>query len=276
MGQHPARFGKYPVLRILGHGTTGTVYEVRDTLAGRRLAVKALLPELAQEPEVRERFWREAQAAGTLRHPNIASVYELGEEAGQPWLAMELVAGSDLQAFLHRGPPPVEWTIDLLRQLCEGLSYAHAHGIVHRDLKPSNVRITPAGEVKILDFGLARVPGSSLTKRGVTLGSVLYLAPEQIEGDAVDGRADVFAVGGLGFEMLAGRRPFEAESLPALLARIAEARVDARLLPKTPYSPELEEVVLKALRRAPEDRHSSLDQLRSGLLAAVRAAAARA
>jgi len=275
MSQDPARFGKYPVLRILGHGSFGTVYEASDPSLGRRLAIKALLPELAREPEVRERFRREVEVVGGLHHPNIVRVFDSGEEAGRPWLAMEFVEGSDLAALLHAGPPPVEWAIDILRQLCEGLGYAHRLGVVHRDVKPQNVRLTPAGDVKIVDFGIARVPGSSLTARGVALGSVQYLAPEQIVGGEVDGRADIFAVGVLAFQMLSGHRPFEADTLPATLARIAETQVDGSLLPTTAYSRGLEAVVLKALARDPGARYASFHEMRRALAAVVREAAAR-
>ncbi|MGE0452185.1 MAG: serine/threonine-protein kinase [Vicinamibacteria bacterium] len=275
MSQDPARFGKYPVLRILGHGSSGTVYEASEPSLGRRVAIKALLPELAREPEVRLRFRREVEVVSALHHPNVVRVFDSGEEAGRPWLAMELIEGSDLAALLHAGPPPVEWAIDILRQLCDGLGYAHRLGVVHRDVKPSNVRVTPAGDVKLVDFGIARVPGSSLTARGVALGSVQYLAPEQIVGGEVDARADVFAVGVLAFEMLSGRRPFEADTLPATLARIAETRVDGSLLPLTAYSRSLEAVVLKALARDPEARFASFDGMRTALAEVVKEAAGR-
>ena len=262
--------GKYVVERILGRGATGTVYLARDPGLDRAVAVKVLATSPADAPEGRIRFLREAQAAGSLRHPNIVTVYDAGEDTGQPYLAMEYVEGLDLADILQQPDPhSPEWSLDILRQICEGLAHAHRNGIVHRDVKPGNIRVAPAGEVKIMDFGIARLPASTMTKSGRLLGTVQYMAPEQIEGGPVDHRADIFAVGAIAFELFARRRPFEGDSLTDVMQQIlAGAPVDA--FPITRYSPGLERVVRKALERDREARHQSLEAMRGELEALVR------
>ena len=265
--------GKYVVERVLGRGAMGTVYLARDPGLDRAVAVKTLTIGPGDGAEMRIRFLREAQAAGRLRHPNIVTVYDVGEDAGQPYLAMEYVEGHDLADILQQPDPhPLEWRLDILRQICEGLAHAHRNGIVHRDVKPGNVRVTPADEVKIMDFGLARLPASTMTKSGRLLGTVQYMAPEQIEGTAVDHRADIFSVGALAFEMFARRKPFEGDSLTDVMQQILDgAPVNA--FPQTPYSPGLERVVRKALRRDREERYQSLEAMHGDLGALVRDAA---
>lgn len=266
------KIGKYEVLRLLGSGAMATVYEARDPVVDRRVALKVLAPELAKQSEPRERFLREAKEAGALKHPNIVRVFELAESDGRLYIAMEYVAGSDLERIIQDAPLSVEWKIDLLRQICEGLGHAHAHGIVHRDVKPSNIRVSPTGEVKIMDFGMAHLQSSTLTKRGLVLGSVHYISPEQVEGRAVDARSDIFSVGAIAFELLSGKKPFEAESVTAVMARVAYGSADLNVLPRTPFSPGLEAVVMNALAHRPQDRYQSLSEMRSELLRVVRQA----
>jgi serine/threonine-protein kinase len=261
-----ASIGKYQLLRSVGSGGTGTVYEARDPVIERRIALKLLDPELARQPEPRERFLREAQAAGALQHPNIVKIYDIGATGGQPFIAMEFVDGADLERVMQEMRVSLERKIDLLRQICEGLHHAHARGIVHRDVKPSNIRVTPAGEVKIMDFGIARLQAAThLTRRGLVLGSVHYIAPEQVEGREVDARADVFSVGAIAFELLSGRKPFASDTVSGVMARVAYGSADLDLLPLTVYSPGLEAVVTNALARRPQDRYQSLADMRDDL-----------
>jgi serine/threonine-protein kinase len=261
--------GKYVVERVLGRGATGTVYLARDPGLDRALAVKVLATSVA-DAETRIRFLREAQAAGGLRHPNIVTVYDVGEHAGQPYLAMEYVEGHDLADILQQpGPHSPEWSLDILRQICDGLAHAHRNGVVHRDVKPGNIRVTAADEVKIMDFGLARLPASTMTKSGRLLGTVQYMAPEQIEGSPVDHRADIFAVGAIAFELFARRRPFEGDSLTDVMQQILNG-APVNTFPATPYSPGLERVVGKALERDREARHPSLEAMHAELGALVR------
>jgi tetratricopeptide (TPR) repeat protein/predicted Ser/Thr protein kinase len=268
--------GKYQVHKVLGHGGMGTVYEALDPALQRKLAVKTMIPGLADAPELRLRFLREAQAAGGLRHRNIVTVYDLGEDKGRPYIAMEYIDGTDLEKIIqNKEPLSLEWKLDVLRQVCEGLSYAHRHGIVHRDVKPANIRVTPDGEVKIMDFGIAHLQSSNLTKSGLVLGTVHYMAPEQIDGHKVDHRADVFSVGAIAYELFAYKRPFEAESITGVMYQIMHDRPDAKELPTTPYSPGLEQIILKAMARVVEERYQSLDEMHADLVALVRDTAGR-
>lgn len=266
--------GKYQVERVLGRGSSGTVYLARDAGLDRQLAVKTLTLDPEDDPVLRTRFLREAQAAGGLRHPNLVTVYDVGEDRGQPYIAMEYVEGIDLEQVIQRREPhPIEWTLDVLRQVCEGLAYAHRNGIVHRDVKPPNIRVTLAGEVKIMDFGLARVPSSTVTKSRRLLGTVQYMAPEQVEGASVDHRADIFSVGAIAYEMVAHRKPFQGDSLTAVMFQILHGAPDPQALPATRYSPGLERIILKALTRDREARYQSLDAMHADLVSLVREAA---
>jgi tetratricopeptide (TPR) repeat protein/predicted Ser/Thr protein kinase len=273
--KHPERVGKYEIIRVLGQGGMGTVYEARDSVINRQVAVKMMLQGLAESPDLRERFMREAQAAGGLRHRNIVTVYDFGEDAeNRPYIAMEFIEGTDLERVIqNREPHPVSWKVDVILQICEGLAFAHRAGIVHRDVKPANIRVSPDGEVKIMDFGIARLQSSNLTKSGLVLGSAHYMAPEQINGLRADHRSDLFSVGAIAFELLAGRKPFEADSLTAVLFKVTHERPPAELLPKSEYSPGLEQVILKALATSPDDRYQTLDAMHEDLERVVREAA---
>ncbi len=272
--KHPERVGKYEIIRVLGQGGMGTVYEARDSVINRKVALKMMLQGLAESPDLRERFMREAQAAGGLRHRNIVTVYDFGEDAeNRPYIAMEFIEGTDLERVIqNREPHPISWKVDVILQLCEGLAFAHRAGIVHRDVKPANIRVSPDGEVKVMDFGIARLQSSNLTKSGLVLGSAHYMAPEQINGQRADHRSDLFSVGAIAFELLAGRKPFEADSLTAVLFKVTHERPPAELLPKSEYSPGLEQVILKALATSPDDRYATLDAMHEDLERVVREA----
>ena len=249
----------------------GTVYEALDPVIQRKVALKTMIPGLADAPELRLRFLREAQAAGGLRHRNIVTVYDLGEDKGRPYIAMEYIDGTDLEKIIqNKEPLSLEWKLDVLRQVCEGLGYAHRHGIVHRDIKPANIRVTPDGEVKIMDFGIAHLQSSNLTKSGLVLGTVHYMSPEQIDGAKVDHRADVFSVGAIAYELFAYKRPFEAESITGVMYQIMHDRPDAAVLPSTQYSPGLERIILKAMERQVEERYQSLEEMHNDLVSLVR------
>jgi tRNA A-37 threonylcarbamoyl transferase component Bud32/tetratricopeptide (TPR) repeat protein len=268
--------GKYEVERVLGRGGMGTVYQARDPVIRRTVALKTMTPEIAETPELKARFLREAQAAGGLRHQNIVTVYDLGEDRGQPYIAMEFIEGQDLEKIIQsRQPVSVEWKIDVLRQVCEGLAYAHRAGIVHRDVKPANIRVTSEGEVKIMDFGIAHLQSSKMTKSGLVLGTVHYMAPEQVEGQKIDLRADVFSVGAIAYELLAYRRPFDGDSLTQVMFHIMRAEPDFAALPRTDYSPGLEAIVARALAKPLAERYQSLEEMRDDLERLVRETAAR-
>jgi serine/threonine-protein kinase len=254
----------------------GTVYEALDPFINRKVALKTMIAGLADNAELKARFLREAQSAGGLRHRNIVTVYDLGEDKGQPYIAMEFIDGTDLEKVIqNREPLTVEWKLDILRQVCEGLAYAHKAGIVHRDIKPANVRVTNEGEVKIMDFGIAHLQSSTMTKSGLVLGTVHYMAPEQIEGQKVDHRADVFSVGAIAYELIAYKRPFDGDTITAVMYKIMHDRPDPKVLPDTEYSPRLQEIIMKALARDVRERYPSLDDMRHDLAGMVRATPTR-
>ena len=268
--------GKYQIQRVLGRGGMGTVYEALDPFINRKVALKTMIAGLADNAELKTRFLREAQAAGGLRHRNIVTVYDLGDDKGQPYIAMEFIEGTDLEKVIqNREPLTVEWKLDILRQVCEGLAYAHKAGIVHRDIKPANVRVTNEGEVKIMDFGIAHLQSSTMTKSGLVLGTVHYMAPEQIEGQKVDHRADVFSVGAIAYELIAYKRPFDGDTITAVMYKIMHDRPDPKALPETEYAPRLQEIIMKALARDVRERYASLDDMRHDLAGMVRATPTR-
>jgi eukaryotic-like serine/threonine-protein kinase len=267
-------FGKYQVQRILGRGGMGTVYEALDPHLNRKVALKTMMPGLLGDPGLRARFLREAQAAGALNHRNIVTVYDLGEDRGQPYIAMEFIEGTDLErVIVNREPYPVEWKASVIRQICDGLGHAHRAGIIHRDVKPANIRVTPLGEVKIMDFGIAHLQTPTrLTRGGQVLGTVHYMAPEQIEGGKVDHRADIFAVGAIAYELLTYKRPFDGESLTSVMFKIAHEDADRNAFPRTILSPRLEEIVLKALTRDISERYQNLAEMQADIEALMREA----
>jgi serine/threonine protein kinase len=259
----PSSIGRYRVVRKIGEGGMGTVFEAEDEVLGRRVAIKRLK---AADESGRRRFWREARAAARLAHPNVCPLYEVGEDASGPFLAMELMAGEPLSARLRRAPMDAAEAVALGTGMLAALQAIHAAGLVHRDLKPSNVFLTPHGP-RLLDFGLVhalrrdistteatppREPeldsGRSLTDSQLLIGTPRYMAPEQILGRAVDGRTDLFAAGAVLYEALAGRPAFAGRSAvevfcdtprPAAAARREDARLDAvlrRALARTPPS----------------------------------------
>ena len=220
-GRDRKRIGKYAITGRIGRGGMGMVYRAYDEVLEREVAVKTLTLEGSLDDESRHRFAIEAKAAARLQHPNIITVYELGEDRGLPFIAMELLPGTDLDALMRSGEHlMLQEKLDLVIQVCRGLAYAHDHKINHRDIKPSNVRVLEDGTVKIMDFGIAKLGATSLTKTGMMVGTVHYMSPEQVRGQTLDGRSDLFSVGVILYELLAGRRPFVGEGVTAVLYKI--------------------------------------------------------
>jgi serine/threonine protein kinase len=218
----PERITHYRVLDKLGEGGMGVVYVAQDERLGRRVALKLIRPD-PMDPNAGARLIREAHVAASVSHPSICQVFDLGEWQRQPFLVMELVEGESLAMRLTRGPIPTLQTLRIALSIVEALSAIHAHGIAHRDLKPSNVFLTPTG-IKVLDFGLARPLHSAgdatvtlVTQKGTVVGTPQYAAPEQLSGDDFDARADLFSMGVILFEMLAGKPPFSGATLGALV-----------------------------------------------------------
>ena len=261
-----SRVGHFRLLEPLGAGGMGVVYRAEDTRLGRSVALKLPHPEHRLDPTWKDRFLREARSAASLDHPNLCPIHEVGEmEDGRPFLAMPLYAGETLQARLARdGPLPVSEAVEIARRIADGLAAVHQADIVHRDLKPGNVMLQPDGGVKILDFGLAKARDVSLTGEGTRLGTVAYMAPEQIRGEAVDGRTDHWALGVVLYEMLTGRRPYGGEhdvSIAHAIVHDSPSRPTAlrREIPRP-----LEDLVLALLSKDPASREPAATAIRRG------------
>src|SRR5256885_2060476 len=210
--------GKYQLLDRIGEGAMGEVFRAHDPVLDRQVALKVIQ---AGDDERRQRFRREAQSAARLSHPNIVVVHDFGEDSGRFFMAMELLEGTDLKTAIANGTlGDVNAKLRLMSQVCDAVAFAHARSIVHRDLKPANIFLLANQQVKILDFGLARLAHSDMTGTGTILGTPHYMAPEQIKGQKIDARADVFALGAVFYELLAGRRAFEGDSIHAVLYRV--------------------------------------------------------
>jgi serine/threonine protein kinase len=259
--------GRYQLQDTLGQGGMGVVYRAFDTLLERTVAVKVIGGQLDSNPETRARFMREARSAGQLSHRNIVTIYDLGEEDSHPFLAMEYLQGEDLQQRLSSQiKMSLARKVDLAIDICEGLEYAHAHGVVHRDIKPANIFITSSGQVKILDFGLARLVTSQLTNSNMLMGTLNYMAPEQVRGDRADHRADVFSVGVVLYELLAHKKAFEGDSFASTLYKILEVVPEPLCQVDATVPRELAAIVERALAKPLDERHQSMSTLREELV----------
>lgn len=254
--------GRYQLLEKLGQGGMGVVYRAFDTLLQRVVAIKVISGSLEAGAEQRERFFREARAAGLLSHRNIITIHDLGEHEGRPYLAMEYLEGEDLQ---HRRLRPDRMSlarkVELAIEICEGLEYAHARGVVHRDIKPGNIFITDNGTAKILDFGLARLVTSELTNSQMMMGTINYMAPEQVRGERADQRSDIFSVGVVLYELLSGRKPFDGDSVAATMYKILQELPEPlqNIDPGLPY--ELVAIVERALAKPRDERYQHMAEM---------------
>jgi predicted Ser/Thr protein kinase len=260
MGAEPKTIGRFEIEGVLGRGAMGVVYLARDPVIGRRVALKTLvLPEGAEEAEeFRVRFLREAQAAGILNHPGIVTVYDAGvdEATGLSYIAMEYVEGKSLRELLRQGYPFSYSEIARIgAALALALDYAHSKGVVHRDIKPANILLTDQGQVKITDFGVARLATSNLTTTGQFIGTPNYMSPEQVTGSPVDGRSDLFSLGVVLYELLTGRRPFAGESLTEVSYKIVHEPAQPPSLLRPGLPPAFNPIVLKLLEKDPANRY---------------------
>jgi len=279
------RIGAYEVVSPLGAGGMGEVFRARDTRLNRDVALKVLPDFFANDPERLARFEREAQALAALKHPHIATIHGIEEKDGVRALVLELVPGESLAARIERGPVSVNEAVRIARQVADALETAHEHGVIHRDLKPANIQITPEGDVKVLDFGLAKmgeagttstgasldvtasptmVSPSALTAATVLLGTAGYMAPEQARGKVVDKRADIWAFGVVLYEMLSGERAFPGESVTEVAGAVIHKEVDLAALPDdTP--PHVRLVVTRCLQKDPRQRFRDMGDVRLAL-----------
>jgi serine/threonine protein kinase len=272
------KLGAYEIREAIGAGGMGELYRARDGRLGRDVAIKVLQQELASDPERLRRFGQEARAASALNHPNIITVYDVGEHDGVLFIAMEYVQGKTLREILGEGPLALRKLLELATQIAEGLSKAHAAHIVHRDLKPENVMVTEDGLVKVLDFGLAKLRARSSnvdsqmitverldTHEDVIVGTAAYMSPEQAERRELDGRSDIFSFGSVLYEMITGQKAFRGESTLSTLSKILneDPKAPSQLAPATP--PELEKIVLRCLRKDPARRYQTMADLKVAL-----------
>src|SRR5712672_238347 len=263
------RLGPYEILSSIGAGGMGEVYRARDTRLNRTVAIKVLPPHLADRSELRERFEREARTIASLNHPHICTLHDNGQQDGVDYLVMEYLEGETLAHRLLKGPLPLEQVLRYAIEIADALDKAHRKGVTHRDLKPGNIMLTKTG-TKLLDFGLAKLKqqvapanvqlsqlptaNDPLTAQGTIIGTLQYMAPEQLEGKEADARTDIFAFGAVVYEMATGKRAFEGKSQASLIAAILEREPPAMssLQPMTP--PALDRVVRKCLAKEPEKR----------------------
>ena len=269
------RFARFEVERHLGRGGMGDVYLVRDTVMQRRAALKTIRPNEELTPqeiiEMRQRFYREAQTAGRLTHPNIVTVYDVGEELCMSYIVMEFVEGEPLSRLMKKERLSLPQIKHVTYNAGMGLDYAHANGVFHRDVKPDNIMVTSTGIVKVMDFGIARIVESSLTRTGSVIGTPAYMSPEQVNGQKIDARSDIFSLGVILHELLTGRKPFKGDTVPALMFAIikAEPEPPSTLDPK--IDPAWDPIVRKALAKDRDQRYASARELAE----AVRDAPAR-
>ena len=268
-GDRPTRVGHYAIERTLGQGGMGVVYAARDERLKRTVALK-MMSSLSSDESARARFWREARVAASINHPNVCQIYDIGEDHGELFIAMELLDGEALSERLRKGPLSIADALSIEFEILAALSALHSRGIVHRDLKPSNVFLTPHN-VKLLDFGLARLESSlhttttSLTHRETVLGTPSYMAPEQVTSAAVDSRCDLFAAGAILFELLAGRRAFGGRTTFEILHATLHEQPPA--LTGTPAVTAVDRVIRRALAKRPEERPASADAMAKELRA---------
>ena len=275
MSDLPAQIGRYDVERLLGEGGMGVLYLAADPVLARPVALKLLRVDSA---DLRRRFMREAQSAARIQHPNIVTIYDVGEHDGQLYIAMEYIDGDTLASLIRDDVPfsPIR-KLDVIDDVADGLAFAHQRGIVHRDIKPANLMITRSGLVKVLDFGIARAvqAAHSIEMDGPTLvGTPAYMAPEVLEGSPADARADIYAVGLVTYELLSGRRAFAGATTADVLELVLAARPTPLLDLVPELDPDLAAIVSKAMARRPEDRYQDLQAFRKDLARARRRAMA--
>ncbi|KAF3466403.1 Stk1 family PASTA domain-containing Ser/Thr kinase [Streptomyces sp. Tu 3180] len=276
--EEPRRLGgRYELGPVLGRGGMAEVYHAHDTRLGRQVAVKTLRADLARDPSFQARFRREAQSAASLNHPAIVAVYDTGEDyidgVSIPYIVMEYVDGSTLRELLHSGRKLLpERAMEMTIGILQGLEYAHRNGIVHRDIKPANVMLTRNGQVKVMDFGIARAMGDAgmtMTQTAAVIGTAQYLSPEQAKGEQVDARSDLYSTGCLLYELLTVRPPFVGDSPVAVAYQHVREEPQAPSVFDPEITPEMDAIVLKALVKDPDYRYQSADEMRADIEACL-------
>ena len=256
------KLGRYEVLVELGRGAMGTVFQARDPKIDRTVAIKTIsvkAANAAEEAEYLQRFFREAQAAGKLAHPGIVTVFDVGddEDTKTPYIVMEYIPGATLDAMARLGAVAPTTALELVQQVAEALHYAHAQGIVHRDIKPANVIVTEDGRAKIMDFGVAKLTSTEFTVAGQVLGTPSYMSPEQLTGDALDGRSDLFSLGIVLYLLLTGSKPFTGESVSEITYKVVNKDPAPATQLNSALTAEIDYVLSRALAKSPASRYQS-------------------
>ncbi|MFN7972146.1 MAG: serine/threonine-protein kinase [Acidobacteriota bacterium] len=252
------KVGKYELGEELGRGAMGIVYKAHDTLLNREVALKIMIHADQNSSESKRRFYWEAQSAGSLMHDNIVKVFDLGEDNSVPYIVMEYLPGHDLKELMLDGKlGSYRDQLKIWMQICKGLHHAHRRGLVHRDIKPGNIRITSGNRVKIMDFGIAKKPSSDLTQTGVVLGTVDYMAPEQVKGLGADSRSDLFSMGVMFYEMLTLRKPFPGDSVTSIIYKIVYEEPEPMDPMVVICPPDIQRIIQKLLAKVPQDRYQS-------------------
>src|SRR5262245_333225 len=262
----PEKIDKYQILSVIGKGAMGVVYHAYDPIVKRDVAIKVLSSLDLDEPELISRFEREARLAGGLRHPNIVTIYDLGQFQGRPYIAMEFLLGKDLEAVIkEKQSLSVENKVDIILQVCKGLHAAHQKGIIHRDIKPANIRLQDDESAKIMDFGIARMGTSQLTKSGYIIGTLQYMSPEQISGEALDVRTDIFSTGVIAYELFTHINPFAGGGAVDIMYRILNIRPKPIADLPEEYNTELNQIIMRSLEKNRELRYPSAKDMAQDL-----------
>jgi serine/threonine-protein kinase len=270
-GSIPTQIGRFRIDALIGRGGMGAVYKAFDPALQRVVAIKTVRPDI-DNPESLERLYREAQATARLQHPNIVTVFEAGEWEGMVYIAMEYLKGADLASVLRRGDLTFEARMRILQQVLDALQHAHVEGVIHRDIKPSNVQVLPDGSIKLMDFGLARiVTAESLTVSGAVMGTPHYASPEQLRGQDVDRRTDIYSTGVLAYEMLSGRRPFQGDndSIATVVLKVISEPPPPLNVFWSQQLPEVESIITRAMAKTPDERYQSAEDMRATLASFV-------
>jgi eukaryotic-like serine/threonine-protein kinase len=266
--------GRYEVLKELGKGAMGVVYLGKDPKINREVAIKTLRFEEEFEADdmkaMKERFFREAESAGRLVHPNIVTIYDAGDDGDISYIAMELLSGNDLKDYTTKEKlRPVEETLETIAKVSDALDYAHTQNVVHRDIKPANIMRLKNGEIKVTDFGIARITSQSKTATGTVMGTPSYMSPEQLAGAKVDGRADLFSLGVTMYELLTGEKPFTGETVATLMFRIANAEHPRIETARADLPPGIAAIIDKALAKNPDQRYQRGSEMAKDLRAVI-------
>jgi len=258
--------GRYRDFELIGEGAMGVVYRAVDSALDRTVAIKVMNESIARQEDLRQRFLREAKAAGALQHPNVVCIHDLGEMEGQLFIAMEFVDGVDLERLIELEEPlSLQGKLDIIIDVLSGLGFAHKHGIVHRDIKPANIRVGEDGRAKIMDFGIAHLTSSKMTNTGSILGTPSYMAPEQITEGKTSPASDIFAVGAVLYQLLSSMKPFDGANTQNLLFRIVteKPRPIRELVPSLPAA--LDHIVMKAMAKDPSERYANASDMANDL-----------